>query len=468
MTTPPVYTRLQEHDPAQASNTSTDVELRSLHDKKTLLDVNIRTTKVTRPTTSLPLQGPAALLAIVLLTGAAVGVLLASRNSPISLWSVRNVQIQPQVWLSVLCTIMDGLTMFALSKAGEMTYWRTAARGTTLRKMYDLYESQAVLGALKNLFRLRGDGLAVVSLLCLVSALRGPLFQRASMVDGNAVRHVVGMQELKVAQLMPPNYLFQGSVGNAALFDGAYNAYVERAPILANITYDEKECGDKCEGKVKVRLPRVYFMASKLIKTCQGYGFEMMCEDVASIPFDNSSDSALRQLYQDADIFGSAVPIFNSSAALPGGMQDMSFNSSLDDAAGDVQVAADQQGWFQITNLFKSEAVCGGNLSVHKCSLHHAVVEYAIILSNGTLSLRSQSWQDDNVLSLTYVRHISTYVSQLTHIQPNMEFPHHLRPSAGVLRALGSDRPLGIVVHGRVQRRDRHLHRWQRRRPVRR
>jgi hypothetical protein len=258
MTTPRVrssYIRVHEHDPAQTSNTTTDVELRSLHDRKTP-DKFERNTLVTRPRvqrTSLPLQGPAALLAIVLLTGAAVGVLFASRGSPIERWRVQNIQIQPQVWLSVLSTIMDGLTMFAVARAAEMTYCRSAARGTTLRKLYDLYESQSILGALKNLFRLRGDGLAIVSVLCFVSALRGPLFQRASMVDGNAVRNTVGKQEFKVAQLIPPNFLFQGSVGNLLLFDGAYNAYLERAPILINITNNEKECGDKCEGKVKVR-----------------------------------------------------------------------------------------------------------------------------------------------------------------------------------------------------------------------
>lgn len=70
--------------------------------------------------------------------------------------------------------------------------------------MHNLYELQSVLEALKNLFWLCGDGLAVVSVLCLVSALRGPLFQRASMVDGNAVRRTVGKHELKIAQLIPP------------------------------------------------------------------------------------------------------------------------------------------------------------------------------------------------------------------------------------------------------------------------
>jgi hypothetical protein len=109
-------------------------------------------------------------------------------------------------------------------------------------------------------------------------------------------------------------------------------------------------------------------------------------------------------MYQDPDTsIGSAVPLFNSSAVLPGEFQELTFNSSVDDAAGEAQVVADQQGWFQVTNLFKSDSVCGGNLSVHKCSLHHAVVEYNVVLSNGILSLRNQSWQDDNVLFQTYV-----------------------------------------------------------------
>jgi hypothetical protein len=103
-----------------------------------------------------------------------------------------------------------------------------------------------------------------------------------------------------------------------------------------------------------------------------------------------------------------AVPSFNSSAALPGVTQELTYNSSLNDVASETQVMADQQGWFQITNLFKSESICGGNLSVHKCSLHHAVVEYNVVLSNGILSL-SQGWQDDNVLFQTYVL-TSTYL----------------------------------------------------------
>jgi hypothetical protein len=125
---------------------------------------------------------------------------------------------------------------------------------------------------------------------------------------------------------------------------------------------------------------------------------------VFSIPWDNSSESALIQIYQSPDNnYVGAVPAFNSSAVLLGATQQLPLESLLDDADREAQTARDQQGWFQTTSLFKPEPVCGGNLSVHKCSLHHAVVEYNVVVSNGTLSLGSQSWQDDKVLFQTCV-----------------------------------------------------------------
>jgi hypothetical protein len=134
---------------------------------------------------------------------------------------------------------------------------------------------------------------------------------------------------------------------------------------------------------------------------CQGYGFQIDCSDISSIPWDDSSDSTVRQMYQESsNQIGSAVPAFNSSATLPGGMYGLSFDSS-DKMTREVTIAADQEGRFQVTNLFKSEPICGGNLSLHKCSLRHAVVEYGITLSNGILSLKGEGWQDDNVLSET-------------------------------------------------------------------
>lgn len=41
--------------------------------------------------------------------------------------------IQPQVWVSVLSTIMDALTVLALAEGTTIYFWRQAGRGTTVR-----------------------------------------------------------------------------------------------------------------------------------------------------------------------------------------------------------------------------------------------------------------------------------------------------------------------------------------------
>lgn len=199
-----------------------------------------------------PWQGVAALSSVVLLTAASVGVLFASRGSPIDHWKLHQINIQPQVWLSVLATITDGLTMVALANAAAVTFWSAAARGTTLRQMYDLYESQSFIGAIHNLVHLRGNRLAIASILCLVSALRGPLFQRASLIESNVIRATSGTQRLDVAQLIPPVMLWDNGAGGSALYQGIRDAFNAQTPIPVNITHDQ--CGDVCTGKVKVLL----------------------------------------------------------------------------------------------------------------------------------------------------------------------------------------------------------------------
>jgi hypothetical protein len=196
---------------------------------------------------------------------------------------------------------MDGLTVFAAAKAAEMTYLRTTVRGTTLRRMYELYESQSIFGALKNLFRLRGDRVAIVS-----------------------------------------------------------------------------GCSD----------------------TFQGYGFDTKCSDASRIAWKSSQDSELVRMYQGEDNkIRSAVPSFNSSAALP------------DESNGE---------WSQVTNLFKSEPVCGRYVPVSKCSLHNAIVEYNIVFRSKVLSLKNQSWQDDNDLSQTvYQSRNPTYLRPTASTHPS-------------------------------------------------
>lgn len=146
---------------------------------------------------------------------------------------------------------MNGLMLFALADVAQIMYSQHTAHGATLRSVFDLYESHSYMGALNNLVHFRWNGLAIVSVLCLVSTTRGPLFQRASLIDSNAVLKTSGDQNLRVAQLLPPRYLCPNWSVTSTTWNSIWNSYSENAPI--GIRVDAERCGDSCLGKVKVR-----------------------------------------------------------------------------------------------------------------------------------------------------------------------------------------------------------------------
>jgi len=53
---------------------------------------------------------------------AAVGVLAVSNESPVDHWRMRDVAIQPRVWLSVLSTIVDALHLYALAEGATISF----------------------------------------------------------------------------------------------------------------------------------------------------------------------------------------------------------------------------------------------------------------------------------------------------------------------------------------------------------
>ncbi|KAF2466118.1 uncharacterized protein BDR25DRAFT_237763 [Lindgomyces ingoldianus] len=332
-----------------------------------------------------PWAGFLSLVAVFLLTVAAVVLLVLSNTTAVNKWQVKSVNIQPQVWLSVLSTLMDGLTAFALAGGATISFWRTTSRGTTLRNMYDIYESRAFLGAVDNLLHLRPNMVAISAILCLASTLRGPLFQRASVVNSNFVKEYFNDYELKVAQIIPPGYLYPNLTFTSASYDAVYDQYVERSPVYIN--HSSSTCRCLCTGKVKVRLELFH-----------GYGFDIRCSS-SKIAWDASVNSTVRRLYQDEDnSIGDAVPAFNTSASLQG------FDGSDgDDKDRPAFEAVEGRGWFDVVNLFKTQPVCGGELSITRCSLHHAVVEYAVELRNHTIQLQHPHWQNDTLLFQTRV-----------------------------------------------------------------
>lgn len=73
-------------------------------------------------------------------TGAAAAVLAVSNGSAVRDWQIRGVTIQPQVWLSVLATLMDSLVLYALFKGATITFWKRSMYGTKVSRFHLLTE----------------------------------------------------------------------------------------------------------------------------------------------------------------------------------------------------------------------------------------------------------------------------------------------------------------------------------------
>jgi hypothetical protein len=69
----------------------------------------------------------------LLVTGASIGILLASEGSSVEDWRVGSDNTQPQVYLSILEVVINSLTGFALVDGMVIRFWRQLQKGTTVR-----------------------------------------------------------------------------------------------------------------------------------------------------------------------------------------------------------------------------------------------------------------------------------------------------------------------------------------------
>lgn len=103
----------------------------------------------------------------------------------------------------------------------------------------------------------------------------------------------------------------------------------------------------------------------------------------------------MRNLFQDSGQPGASVPSFNSSAYLPGVTfyeHEDELNDEQRKEVEEQKIAAEKKGQFDIANLFKTEPVCGGSLTIRTCSVYPAVVRYAVDFKNDSMSLRNDHY----------------------------------------------------------------------------
>lgn len=155
--------------------------------------------------------------------------------------------------------------------------------------------------------------------------------------------------------------MFSGS------FTELYNAFGTGAPIV----FSYPECGDRCTTTLK------------------GFGFSVNC---STVPVSNDdAEAGFRS--ENVTTIESAVPVFNVSSSLYGEIECDGVESCFA-----KNKAAAELGRIEIANLFKAAPNCESDVSVTRCTLQQAIVEYWVVLQDGIISLQHPHWQNDTVL----------------------------------------------------------------------
>lgn len=170
-----------------------------------------------------------------------------------------------------------------------------------------------------------------------------------------------------MAQILPPGYLYGSGYVFSGSFAQLYTAFETRTPIK----FSYPECGDSCTTTLK------------------GFGFSVNC---STVPVSND-DARAGFRSENVTTIGSAVPIFNVSSSLYGEIE-----CDVDESCFAKNKAAAELGRIEIANLFKAAPDCESDVSVTRCTLQQAIVEYGVVLQNGIISLQHPHWQNDSVL----------------------------------------------------------------------
>jgi hypothetical protein len=194
--------------------------------------------------------------------------------------------------------------------------------------------------------------------------------QRATLIDDHAQLERNGTLNLRMAQILPPGYLY----GSGFLFSGSFAQLYTEYDARDAIPFSHPECGDNCTTILK------------------GFGFSVNCSTVQI----SNNDATANFRSENVTTIGDSVPIFNVSSSLYGVIDC----DDIDSCFAQNEAAA-KLGRIEIPNLFKAAPDCESDLSVSTCTLQQAIVEYSVVLQHGIISLQHPHWQNDTILSNT-------------------------------------------------------------------
>lgn len=168
----------------------------------------------------LPWAGLLSILGAVIATAATIAVLTSSNGKPTSEWPTERFPIQPAVILAILTTVANALISWALYDGVVIAWWTKMLRGASLKECHNYWEHGS---SAWNAF-LAGRDFNKIANACLLAFLvfvDGPLLQRASSIQAQSVSTTANFSA------------FLSSAPFAANYSGIY---MTRAKTVSGIT----------------------------------------------------------------------------------------------------------------------------------------------------------------------------------------------------------------------------------------
>jgi len=209
--------------------------------------------------------------------------------------------------------------------------------------------------------------------------------QRAASVE-NVVHHTNGTSIVHAAQALPLGWagLSSGRTSTPSLLNPNFTTVMQRYSNHASIPIVHTECGSDCTTSIK------------------GFGFGVSCNttgdfyQLAPTVYSNGS-VLLMDPVQVFSVSASTIEIFGHGNATeldyygnpPGSPEYPSYDNGLPNTALLLNTTIIHQS---------SQNSYNGTLQHHLCALRGGIVAYDVRITNGTVSLLSNSWRSDTFL----------------------------------------------------------------------
>ncbi|KAI9808889.1 MAG: hypothetical protein M1827_007164 [Pycnora praestabilis] len=306
----------------------------------------------------LPWNGVLALTAVICCAIASAVILVVSDGQPLSNWTV-----QPTVWLALVSAVGNSMIVFALQEGVRIAWWRKALKGGTINDLHRQWDFGHSLFA--SVFA--GTHFNVVALASIAATLivvDGPLFQRASTVVNQNVTTSVSLSA-QVAQTFPTEYytgIVTGRVTQVSVMAPDFAQVIQdfslRTPMKPDIS--------GCQGTCFTTIRAMGLSANCSVNvTSIDYGAELNEQPLPNGSFPEDFFDAHTTFAVDVsnEFLGGYDAADNTSATIL-----MTITYSNTTGNGDS---------------------CPGDLLINTCDLAPAIVEYPIMIHNGTVTLQS-------------------------------------------------------------------------------